>query len=655
MRRTVLHLLVSCAAAAALVAAHVAPADAYEPRPDYNTAIGVVWDGSLPYALTFTAAGELGDTAWNITDNMSRLYPNPYTVDDAEWGNRMGYTYMYLDGERYGIVAVAGGLPPVLVGIGEAEPYMGDGVVVNRDGGATGPWSYLQVSVDSGLLVVQQSHGYDREYNGTLYHFHGADEPPVEVQGELSPNLVGDYTMIVVNVNGRNHAVVNMVDSPPVLADVMEAAALGLGDISGTTPISYVQLDAPPTLQAVQIDTGAEIRTMDVGTDRTWAAVNYGGQVHIYEITDPHDIVRANLHHTENATQLWEEYDRVLGTGAGIVHAVLEHPGRAGYDIPKRLNVVQDFPRLDAAGTWAVTVSPGGGISVMEADPNTAVSVAYADGRTYAAERDAGWSGGEHDIRTYDATDPANVVRANHTHYGMWGEPGRAAIISADNNMTWALVSVRDDYVEGPVMEITDFNVRTGGINADVEVRNIHHEPITVRIDRLKVSNVVMEVAHPYSSFESPGYGAVRISGPTVGGYYGPTQAYLGQDIPYKRPLGNGVYDHGTHWDTHVIYSNEKYGRVFAYVQDTGSIRLEPGESKSIGATIHVPCGSEPRIKLPNACGLGGASLALGWISGGDPYFDYDVLAYIYPDAELTLVVDNHPEWTETVGSGRYG
>lgn len=177
-----------------------------------------------------------------------------------------------------------------------------------------------------------------------------------------------------------------------------------------------------------------------------------------------------------------------------------------------------------------------------------------------------------------------------------------------------------------------------------------------MRIDRLKVSNVVVEVAHPYSAFEYPGHGAVRISGPTVGGHYGPSLAYLGQDIPYKRPLGNGVYDHGTHWDTHVIYSNEKYGRVFAYVHATDSIRLEPGESKSVGATIYAPCGKGATISLPNSCGLGGASLHMGEVYlTGKPYYDYDVFANTYPDAELTLVVDGHPEWTETIWLGRYG
>lgn len=693
MRRTIL-LAVCAAIAAAGMASH---ADAYEPRPDYETAIGIVWDDGIPYALTFTAEGELGDAAWNITDGMARIEPHQYTVDDAEWGNNMGYTHMLLDGERHGVVAtatvygppgaaaVAG--PPVLVHVGDAEAYTEENT---HESG-----SFIKVQGNNLRLVVTQTWwaGHDLNQTTTTHHFHSVDGPPVEAP---RPSTYGnpfhyageDTTKLVVSIDGQNHAVVNTVDGPPVLVDVMGAAALGLGDISSTVPTDYMKWNVPPSLQTVPIDESAEIRIMEVGHGRTWAAINYTGHVRIYEITNPHDIVPANLHHDDDPERLWAEYDRILGSGFGMMHASLEHPGRAAYDIPERLNIGMEAPRLDPAGAWVVAVSPDGTVSAHETDPNTAVSITYEGGRTYASERDAGWHDAVHDIRSYDITDPASPVLVNRTvPYDMeWGELGRAATAHADG-AAWALIPVRDEHVAGPaiesktrtvnvlyegpmgipitistgpVMEVTGLSARHGvndQVHAGATVRNIHHEPITVRIDRLVVgqfdnTRLVLDKSHQYSQFESPGYSAVWLSGPTSGaGYFGPAISKPAQTIEQDRGLYRTEYYPGVR----IVYSAEQWGRVFAYVQATDSITLAPGESKRISATVYTACASDPTI-LPSidACGLGGASLSLGVVGSSDGMFRDIWQNRFYHNVELTLVVDGHPEWTVTVGQGWY-
>lgn len=59
---------------------------------------------------------------------------------------------------------------------------------------------------------------------------------------------------------------------------------------------------------------------MYVGNDRIRAAVNQSRLICIHEITDPYNVVLANLCHTENAEGLCAEYGRWLNTGMSIVH-----------------------------------------------------------------------------------------------------------------------------------------------------------------------------------------------------------------------------------------------------------------------------------------------------------------------------------------------
>jgi hypothetical protein len=325
---------------------------------------------------------------------------------------------------------------------------------------------------------------------------------------------------------------------------------------------------------------------------------------------------------------------------------------------------------------WVVAVSPDGTISAYEMDPNTAASVIQEGGHAYAAERDEGWSGAAHDVRAYDIADPASLKIVNFTvpNHAVWGEPGRAATMHVGDT-TWALMPVRDEHVAGPVLESVIRSVKvlhegpmdlyttisTGPvievagpqasvsgdrISAGATVRNVHHEPVTVRIDRLVIGSLVLESAHPYSSFEHPGYGSVRIGGETNGGYFGPSRAYGETDIVQY----DSYHDTDRYYDgVNIIYSAEQWGRVFAYVQATDSITLAPGESKRIGATIYTACGSDPTIKMLNACGLGGASLSQ---PGGYTYTDI-FGGRFYTNVELTLVVDGHPEWTTTVAQER--
>lgn len=143
----------------------------------------------------------------------------------------------------------------------------------------------------------------------------------------------------------------------------------------------------------------------------------------------------------------------------------------------------------------------------------------------------------------------------------------------------------------------------------------------------------------------------MRLSGPTSGaGYFGPALSKPAQTIEQDR----GIYGTEYHNGVRIVYSAEQWGRVFAYVQAVDSITLNPGESKGIGATIYAACGSDPTIELLNACGLGGASLSLGAVGSGGGTFRDDWQNSFYHNVELTLVVDGHPEWTTTVGQGRY-
>ena len=235
-RTTALALLVSCALAA--------PASVWAaPTPDLSVAVGIVWDDmGLPYALTFDAETELGEAAWNITDGMGLVWPHTYTVDDIEWGNQLGYTHIHLDGERHAVVAADDGIP-VLVHVGEAEPYTGENSFESGSG--------MEVNWGGGHLVVIQKWwtGYPGNATTAIHSFHDAAGPAAEFSCmlDLCHNLIryDDHPHRVVHIDGEPHMVVNTVDGPPVLAGPMEAAALGLGDITAIPPDVCVWYDGP--------------------------------------------------------------------------------------------------------------------------------------------------------------------------------------------------------------------------------------------------------------------------------------------------------------------------------------------------------------------------------------------------------------------------
>lgn len=52
--------------------------------------------------------------------------------------------------------------------------------------------------------------------------------------------------------------------------------------------------------------------------------------------------------------------------------------------------------------------------------------------------------------------------------------------------------------------------------------------------------------SHPYSGFNAP-LGAIRLSGDSGLGDFGPSKAYPNVDISYKKPLGYGNYDTDVH------------------------------------------------------------------------------------------------------------
>ena len=269
-RATTLALLASCA----LAAAHPAWADG--PAPDLSVAVGIVWDDmGLPYALTFDAETELGEAAWNITDGMDLVWPHPYTVDDVEWSGTLGYAHIHLDGERHAVVAADDGIP-VLVQVGEAEPYRGGDLSLIRVHGNSDRVLVLQSSfVENWETVRRQAlaehpsvpiHEVPNTWaTATAYHFYGVGEPPVEVAvpgAGNRPSYEGpDPTMLVVSIDGLNHAVVNMVAGPPVLAGPMEAAALGLGDITVMEPDVCVWLDD----DAPDIDSDVHVQRIEGG------------------------------------------------------------------------------------------------------------------------------------------------------------------------------------------------------------------------------------------------------------------------------------------------------------------------------------------------------------------------------------------------------
>lgn len=637
---TIQILLALCAIPAAAWAA-----DGSLPRPNLDVAVGIVQEGETLCVLVFSAEGGGTITAWNMTDGGTPMEPNPFSLGDADWGSDLGHAPLELDGEPHAIVAVVDG-PPEIIRAVEAVPY--------TDENTNESWSYLQVRGDNERLVVQQTRGHGFEYNGTMHHFYGVDEPPVEVQGLLPVDTGSDTTMTVVNIDGENYAVVNTVEGPPVLVDALEAATLGLGDITEATPADYVRWDHPPRLISVAVDLLAVVGVFDGGNGTAYASIGAGGATTIYDITNPLD--RREVFPVGNATTLPGDAVQVA-SGLGVAHAVLEHHGRAALDIPERFRLGDAAARFDPAGTWAVLAEAGGGILLIETNPNTAVAVVRDGARVLAVEEADGWeevrSGvnfGDPGVRVYDMADPGapRMIDAGALPQYVPGAPGRAITAEIDG-AAWALVPVREDLVDGPVMEVgsLDSNLRLAddSLSASISVRNVHHEAITVSVDRLTIGDLVLEQYHSYSSFGASAYGDIRLRGPTTYGFIGPTEAYgatggLTIDTPSGRVL--------TVPAVHVVYSVPDLGVVYAFARSNAPTVLAPGEAKTVGFTLIDPChdGIEHEIPIDGGCGPWDYDLDPMELAGELRRFDWRQPT---APAEITLVAEGYPERSVTV------
>lgn len=482
---------------------------------DIGVHVGVVWDGGLPYAITFNADTGLHSTAWNITDNMSPVEPHSYDMVDAKWGPFPGYAHVYLDGVRYGVVheiygnvgfpshtgsprylpnpvngiqyppgqdgwqrppALTDG-PPVLTKIGNFDAYVdGDGVI-----------SGIAVSGNNyGLSVTQGVN-----YTASSYHFSNAvgDVPTLKSRVSAASGSTWaarqDSTMVVVEIDGINHAVVNTLGGPPVLVDAPGAAALGMGDIRHAVPADTMLWERPSGLDTVRLDAGASMQIMKDSVGHTYSIVWSGGQPRIYEISnplDPYEIVPLGTIGLDRqwtlgleppqigfymeASDDYREYytgrtgvlstapdgtvygtvtlrpadDGVPARGGSVAYAVLTHPERAAYDIPERFVLGEAAARLAADGVWAV-MAVDGGVRLAETNPNAAVSLAYGEDRLYAVEWVGGWedvrlhttdgkTGESHDrvnfgypgLRVHDIADPESPVPVDPTDLAwLWG------------------------------------------------------------------------------------------------------------------------------------------------------------------------------------------------------------------------------------------
>ena len=755
---------------------HIVEEDVAEYRPvDYSASVGIVWDG-LPYAVTFgpgdlnslnvfdfdvqerihalafwpqdrnllcdiysehydqdtctdlrNRATSVGGTAWNITDGMSPVRPNPYGADDAEWG-QMGYAHLYLDGEKYGVVATVGG-PPALTPVRDVEAYVAESEHEVK--------SAIDTSGGPGVLSVTQMNLGVGWLNYTLvnHNFYSVDEPAVAAPDGGTSIPMRNPTKMVVNIDGQNYAVINTIEGPPVLADPMEAAALGVGDITSVQPADYLRLDVPLRMQAIQVDTTAHVQILkspqydtvyisqgsgDPSGVRlftgvhTYAAVWAGGLLRIYDITDPlrpHEIAYDRTTGLD-APWRWGSAPRDIGfaapgygnetlsipqyvtdipyprlipggsilkavqklpedlpaQGTGVAYANLVHPERADHTIPGRFNFGAVEPWVGAEGPWAV-IYTGNGIALAEVNPNAAIAVIRDGGQTYVVERDSGWHSSANHVSAYDVSDPAEPVKTDPAtwppsaaaEYGRlfepqargWGDEGRAAVAGFDG-IEWALIPVRQEYAGGPIMEVSGLSAglstHYANYNAGVDVRNIHHEPITVNIDRVELGlggALILEAAHRYSDFESPETGAVRIiQAPGRNIYSDPTPAYPATEVKNRLET---IF--GSTSTAHVIYSSSynpsSYdNRVFAYVTGGNPIHLAPGEAKRISVGIYSPCLDDTPYELPGACGIGGARLDLGSLSLTDwsgP--DRNTIKF----AEITVVANGYPERSVTV------
>lgn len=640
-----------------------APWSAPEPyyaRPDMRANLGLAWEGGLPYAAT--ADDDASLAVWNITGGMAPVHAHNYTLNDFEWGT--GHFYIDLDGMRHGVVAVVDG-PPELVNI--------DGIDI--DWSAIGDRAGTTLQVGSGPeMSVRQVYRNSTTGEYPEYTFRGPGAPATVGIAARDWNPGGGTTEVdvagLVSVGWQPHALVETASGAPVLVDAVTAAALGLPDPAapgfakgvmslwddaggvrwnGIDP-DWEWTERPylwwspsePRMEVIPVD-AVPVRILDGGCARTYAAVGGPDSLQIFDITNPLEPRIVEPVGEAEIPWLYDE-EAVLDSGIGVAHAELRNPERAAYQIPKHFVVVDERPRLDASGTWAVAALRGGGLAISEVHTGATVEVSYGDGIVWAAERGSGWEDVV-DTRAYDITDPESYEQASP--YGSpgvadAGEPGRAVTVDI-GNATYALASAREDPTV-PVLNITNLRASFDGwdrISVIYEVTNLHHEPLEVWVDRAVAGNpypstLILEQSHPYSAFESPGLGSARISGNTAGGYFGPSAAEFGEDVPHSK---YGYESH--HRDVRILYSSEAYGRVFAYVQMQDSVNLDPGETKRVGIGITSPCHTQPSIEIPEACGLGGVSLAGGGISTSH--------------IGLALVADGFPEHVAVAGTGIYG
>ena len=289
-------------------------------------------------------------------------------------------------------------------------------------------------------------------------------------------------------------------------------------------------------------------------------------------------------------------------------------------------NTIHQFYGLDVPAV--VTSPPGaGGEEVRRpsfAAQDELMVVVSIDGENYAAVSTIGGPPAFVDAAGAAALGMGDIRHITPADYMRWNAP-------ADAPPT-----------EGTIMKVSGLGSDHGDWDKTYfafTVRNVYHEPLEIYIDRAAAGSsffnpdFVVEQSHPYSDFDSGGYGEIRLSGRFLGGYFGPSAAYPAADIPYKKPLGFGNYDTGVHRHVYTVYSNEELKRVFAYARAPDVIRLEPGQSSTTGITLYSPClyREDSTIWTDGACGIGGVSL--------------NKYALDFDHANLVLVADGHPEW----------
>ncbi len=707
----------------------VAVADGFQPKPDLGVAVGIVQEEGSLYVLVLSPENGGTITAWNATDGVTPMGENPFSVDDAEWGPKLGYAHFELDGVRHAAVAVVKWLPEIIRAVD---------VVPNMEKNTRAVAYNIAVQGDDdGLLVTQVRWGPDIDCpplfgpgicepmpcwsdcspertplsgpNGTwfnwqdlkrittAYQFHDTDEPPVETaipsRGTSFSYAAHDATLVVVEIDERHYAVVNPVDGLPVIVNALEAATIGLGDITSVTPADrmwwdLVRPDHRARMQVVATDPAAEISVLDGGSGTAYATVTVGNATTIYDITDPLDprkVVLAGNATPPGAIQ--------VATGLGVAHATLVHPERASLDIPDRFRLGDAITRIGPEGTWAVVAIPGGGIVLAETHPNMEISVVRDGGRVLAVEYDGGWEEvyggltrneetrqyehrvatfGDPGVRAYDITDPAlpkhvrpdslpphilgepnesgNVAAGGGTagfspSGDGWGEPGRT-LTAEIGGSTWALIPVREPLADGPIMEVsslsTGVDVSHKSVGAFITVRNIHHESLTISVDRLKIGNLVLEQHHSYSGLAASDFGDIRLRGPTTYGFVGPTETYgKTRGLTITNEYGN----QDPVSPVYVVYAVPELDVVFAFVR-AGPTTLAPGESKTIGVVMIDPCENDEKRNIPIDGGCGPWDYNLDPRELAGPRAGYRITT---DPAEITLVAEGYPEWTVTV------